>query len=224
MTFLVDEPFSWFLEQFGDPQESQKASAETVKKYTGKLPPQLLSYWQEYGFCRFKDGLFFIVNPDNYQNAMEQWLSGTDIMAEDRYHVIARSGFGDLFLWGERNGNNYIIEPKDAEIYPKKGDDARIAKGLQDEAIQGFFATKSPKRIDFEDIDTGKLIFAEASRQFGALAEDEMFTFEPALFLGGEQTLKTLNKVNVHIQLELLAEMGQRQVIDINGLAKKAFS
>jgi len=66
-----------------------------------------------------------------------------------------------------------------------------------------------------------KLIFEQTIKKFGPLEEDEMFTFEPALFLGGEQTLKTVNKVNFFIQSDILAGMDQREIMDIKGLAKK---
>lgn len=223
MEFTIDDRFAWFLEQFGDPQQNKAVTPAILSKFKGKLPRQLLAYWQEYGFCSFKDGLFFIVNPDDYRGAMESWLSGTDILTKDNYYVIARSGFGDLFLWGEKSGNNYIIEPRNCRVFSEEGDQTRIDNGLEDEAIRGFFAVLDPEDVDYEDIKTDRPIFAQAVKQFGALAEDEMFTFEPALFLGGEQTIKTVNKVNIHIQLELLAKMGEREIMDINGLAKKAF-
>lgn len=50
-----------------------------------------------------------------------------------------------------------------------------------------------------------------------------MFTFEPAPFLGGKQTIKTLSKVDFFIQSEILASMGQREIMDIKSLTKKAF-
>ncbi len=48
-----------------------------------------------------------------------------------------------------------------------------------------------------------------------------MFTFEPAPFIGGERSLRTINKVNIFIQSEILASMGQREITDMKGLAKK---
>ncbi len=77
--------------------------------------------------------------------------------------------------------------------------------------------------MDIEDINTEEPIFQQAIDRLGALADDEMFTFEPAPFLGGEQTFKTVNKVNFFIQNEILASMGQREIMDIKGLANKAF-
>jgi len=223
MAFELDERFEWFLEEFGEPTQYEAASQETLDKYKGKLPDRLLEYWVEYGFCSFMDGLFFMVNPQEYQGVMETWLEGRGIMEEDTYYVIARTGFGDLLLWGEKTGQKYKIEPKDGVIF-QKGDDAkRIAKGKADEAVAGFFATKGPDTTDLEDVDTDKPIFSQAVKQFGALAPDEMFAFVPAMFAGGEQTIVTVDKVNLFVQLEILAQMSNREIQDIHGLAKQAF-
>lgn len=224
MTFKPDSRFSWFLEQFGEPQQSIEIHKDVISKYKNKLPDQLITYWIEYGFCCFKNGLFSIVNPDNYKSAIEVWLRDTDILTKDKYYAIARNGFGDLMLWGEKSGNNYTIEPRANRIFHEEGDEKRISIGKSDEAMQGFFATSDPDLTDLTDVNTDKPIFEDAVKKFGPLAHDEMFTFEPALFLGGEQTLANIKKVNIFIQLEILAKMGTPTVMDINGLAKKAFS
>lgn len=54
-------PQSRFTELFailGQPENGRAVSADTLEKYRGKLPDRLLEYWQEYGFCRFANGLF----------------------------------------------------------------------------------------------------------------------------------------------------------------------
>jgi len=167
--------------------------------------------------------LFFIVNPQEYQGVMETWLEDRGIMEEDSYYVIARTGFGDLLLWGEKTGQKYKIEPKDGVIFQKSGDAKQIFKGEVRDAIEGFFGTKAPDRIDLEDVDTDKPLFEQAVKKFGVLAPDEMFTFVPALFAGGEQTLATVDKVNLFAQLDVLAQLSNREIQDIHGLTKLAF-
>ncbi len=223
MAFKMDERFEWFLEQFGKPNKHESVSEETLTHFRGKLPDRLLEYWEEYGFCSFKDGLFFIVNPLAYQSTMETWLEDRGIMEEDTYHVIARTGFGDLLLWGEKNGNNYTIEPRRGVIFKKGGDAKRIANGKADEALAGFFAIKSPKSSNLKDVDTDKPIFEQAVEKFGTLAPDEMFTFVPAPFAGGEQTFATVDKVDLFVQLDILAQFSNREIQDIHGLTKLAF-
>ena len=223
MAFKLDERFEWFFEQFGEPNKYESVSEETLTYFRGKLPDRLMEFWEEFGFCSFKDGLFFIVNPQEYQLTMETWIENRSIMEEDTYHVIARTGFGDLFLWGEKNGNNYTIEPRRGVIFKEEGDAERTANGKADEAIAGFFAVISPEDLDLEDVNTDKPIFEQAVEKFGALAPDEMFTFVPPLFAGGEQTIDAVEKVNLFVQLDILAQLSNREIQDINDLTKLAF-
>ena len=139
MKFVVDEDFACFLEEFGTPRDGRPAEEDTLNKYRNRLPGRLLDYWKEYGFCSVKDGMFWIVNPDDFKDAMDQWLAFTDIPKEDNYHVIARSGFGDLFLWGERTGSKYVIEIRDGQIFSGRDDSKRIASGDADKAVSIFF-------------------------------------------------------------------------------------
>ena len=225
MTFELDGRFEWFLEEFGMPQSSTPVSQDVLEKYRGTLPNRLLEYWQEYGFCSFKDGLFWIVNPGDYEGAMEEWLAPTGIPNEDNYHVIARSGFGDLFLWGEKNGDKYVIQPRDGEIFKKAKTSIQVSEGLVgQQAISLFFERFEPRTVDLEDVDTDKSLFEQAIKKFGPLQEDEVFGFEPALFAGGEQVFSKLNKLNIHVHLSILLQLvGIPEVMDIHGLAKKAF-
>ncbi|UUA71079.1 GAD-like domain-containing protein [Cellvibrio sp. QJXJ] len=223
MTFQLDDRFEWFLEQFGEPQNSIAVDNSTLGAYKGVLPNRLLEYWQEYGFCRFKDGLFWIVNPSDYHESMNTWLKGTGVLDLDSFHVIARTGFGSLLLWGKKTGQSWRIDIIDSQLFFKRSDEKRILSEGEDVSLKGFFGVISPENVDLEDIDIDEPIFEQAIAKFGPLKENEMFTFEPAPFLGGKQTIKTLSKVDFFIQSEILASMGQRQIMDIKSLAKKAF-
>ncbi|WP_369586526.1 GAD-like domain-containing protein [Kingella oralis] len=50
------------------------SAATLINKYRGKLPDRLLEYWQEYGFCHFADGLFWLTNPEDYEDILAEWL------------------------------------------------------------------------------------------------------------------------------------------------------
>ncbi|MGR2884661.1 GAD-like domain-containing protein [Vibrio vulnificus] len=106
-SFKLDEDFEYFLEKFSTPFEQVPCSTEIINRYKGKLPSRLLEYWREYGFCGFHDGIFWIVNPEDFEDIVDEWLSPTDIPDHDIYHVFARNAFGDLFLWGEETGQKY---------------------------------------------------------------------------------------------------------------------
>lgn len=223
MSFLIDEDFKWFLQQFGSPQNSISAENSTVEKYRNKLPDRLLDYWREYGFCGFSNGLLWLVNPEEYEETMHLWLKGTEVFQLDKFHVIARSGFGVLYLWGEQSGQSWNIEQLDGRIFNNGNDEDKISSGLGDELIKEFFGVIGKENIDLKDVDTRKPIFEKAVKDHNPLLPDEMFTFEPAPLLGGKRSFKSIKKVNFFVQSDILASMGQREIMDIKGLTKKAF-
>lgn len=44
------------------------------------------------------------MNPQEHEGVVASWLEGTFLEERDTYHLIARSAFGDLYLWGEKTG------------------------------------------------------------------------------------------------------------------------
>jgi hypothetical protein len=42
------------------------------------------------------------VNPDDYDDVLTEWITGTPLAKLDNFHVIARTAFGNLYLWGEK--------------------------------------------------------------------------------------------------------------------------
>ncbi|WOC28318.1 DUF1851 domain-containing protein [Pseudoalteromonas sp. N1230-9] len=219
LEFKLDEDFEGFLEDFGMPEQQESCSSITLEKFKNKLPERLLEYWQEYGFCSFKQGLFRIVNPSDYEDLLGEWLEPTDIPDNDVYHVFARNAFGDLFLWGEETGYKYKVMVARGWVIEKKG---KVKKD-HNTAIEYFFGFLDTASHDFKD-EAGNVLFESCIKKFGALAPNEMFGFEPSLIVGGEANFDNINKVNIFVHLSILAQFGQIEVLDHDALIRKAFS
>ncbi len=220
---VMDRYFQDLIDEFGEPTTSVKVDPAHIESFKGKLPNKLLEFWQQFGFCGFKKGLFWIVDPSKYELILSSWIGDTEIIKNDTYYVIARSGFGDLYLWGTKTGFKYLIKTRNGWIIEKDGAETGINKGESDFEMQIFFATQEVEWPDIKDINTGKLLFNKTVKKFGTLKENEVFGFEPALFLGGEQTLDKLNKLDIQIHLSILADFGQRELVTKEDLARKAF-
>jgi hypothetical protein len=218
----TDKHLDAFLEEFGQPTQRVVAPPEVIERFRGKLPDKLLGYWQELGFSGFADGLFWLTSPDDYEGALEDWVGDTAIMEEDAYHVIGRSGFGDLFLWGDKNGYKYVVNASMGWILQKDGSRERIATKGADSALQAFFAVMSRRRCDMDGADK-KPLFERAVAKWGPLAPDELFAFEPSLIAGGTPKLESLAKRNAQVHLSILAQLGEREILDREALTRKAF-
>lgn len=225
MSFVIDSKFEYLIKKLGAPDFSAPVTGAAIEKYRGLLPERLLEYWAEFGFCRFAKGLFWLVNPEHFENVKNDWLPD-NVVDKGQCHVIARNAFSDLYVWNKTHGHIFTIESVDGRIYREEGDESQIKKGDELRAIQTFFSLKDRDNLDRKDydFDPATSIFDHAIDQYGPLAEDEMFTFEPAIFLGGEQSCQNVRKVNMFIQLDILSNLAPKDVLDINDLTKRTFS
>jgi len=194
----MDEAFAIFLEEFGSPIERREVPTSSIQRYRGKLPDQLLEYWREHGWCGYGDGIFWMVNPQDYDGVVESWLEGTELEGFDNYHAIARSAFGDLYLWGETSGASLKI----TSILSRYRVHNSIYVGdKMDAGIRAFMVSKRADTNDYGDL------FKPAKRKLGRLHPDEMYGFTPAIMLGGPDKLEHLEKVKAVEHLMLLSQL-----------------
>lgn len=106
---MRDEYFNCLIDDFGEASSSIQVPMEIINKWTGILPDILLDYWRSEGGSSYKNGLFSLVNPDDYEDLLDLWLEGTPFEELDSYHVIAKTGFGKLFIFGENTGCNTTV-------------------------------------------------------------------------------------------------------------------
>jgi hypothetical protein len=108
------------------------------------------------------------------------------------------------------------------EVYLPEPDTDRISAGETDMPLHYFFPRQSTPGHDVKD-EPGTPLFARAVNKLGPLGKHEMFAFQPALFMGGAPKLESLAKVDARVQIALLAQFGHREILDLQGLARKAF-
>jgi len=198
----MDRIFARFIEKFGEPIDRQEVPASSIERYKGKLPNQLLSYWAEHGWCGYGEGIFWLVNPQEYEGVVASWLEGTYLERRDNYHIIARGAFGSLYLWGEKTGYSLKIETVVSRYVVN---DLDITSNGMDKALQGFLLSRNVDSNDFGDL------FKPAKKKLGKLRHDEMYGFVPALMLGGPDTLEHLEKVKAVEHLILLSQIAELQ-------------
>lgn len=203
---MRDEDFEVFIDAFGEATQRVEVPTTSIEKWRGKLPDQLLMYWEEEGWCGYANGLFWTVDPDEYEDLLDEWLENTQLEQLDAFHVIARSAFGYLYACGEKTGQNVTVAcplnkifvlPK--ELKPKGKEDLNFS-------IRCFFSSIEPKSFYFLD-EGGQPLFERAIAILGPLASDEIFGFEPALVLGGKVLLENIAKMNLDVHLTILRQL-----------------
>lgn len=200
----MDEHFEFFLEKMGPVGERRDVPSTVIERYRGKLPGQLLAYWEEYGWCNYADGLFWTVNPQEYEAALHAWIGDTQFMRDDTYHIVARGAFGKLYLWGEKTGYSLIISAPGSYCIPRT---SIFVGEKMDFGVRAFFGGITRDGNDFDGM------FARTLKKLGALKYDEMYGFVPALALGGPATVEHLQKVKTLEHLILLAQLAPLDII-----------
>lgn len=197
---VVDKVFARFIDKFGAPVAWQAVPISSIERYKGKLPNQLLEYWAEHGWCGYGEGIFWIVNPQEYEGVLASWLQRTKFETLDTYHLIARGAFGDLYLWGEKTGASLKI----TSVLSRYTTHSSLFTGERmDKGLRNFILSREVETNDYGGL------FKSASKKLGALAPDEMYGFVPALMLGGSDDLDHLEKVSAVEHLMFLSQLAE---------------
>jgi len=203
---MRDEDFDYFIGKFGEPTHRTAVPADSIERWRGRLPEQLLTYWQQEGWCGYADGLLWTVDPDDYEDLIDEWLEDTPLEGLDSFHVIARSAFGKLYACGEKVGPVVTVScPLHAIFALTKELHPRTAEDL-DFKIRGFFGGKTRRACDLTTDHDGYL-FERALAKLGPLAPDEMYALEPALAAGGTIALENLARVKLDPHLTILRQL-----------------
>ncbi|GKQ43587.1 DUF1851 domain-containing protein [Pseudomonas syringae pv. theae] len=199
---MMDEDFAFFLKKFGPAVKRQQVPATSIDRYTKKLPEQLLKYWEDFGWCGYAKGLFWTVDPQDYDDLLKNSLAGIEAFNSDNYHVIARSAFGELYVWGEKSGYSLSITSYMSRYSTRN---STFTGSKSDLGVKVFFLSMNPEVINVADL------FEPALEKLGRLDSDEMYGFVPAIALGGSMELKNLQKVKVFEHLDLLSQLSPLQ-------------
>lgn len=194
----MDEVIKLFFDEMGSPIAQKTVPTSSIVRYSKILPERLLNYWHDYGWSGHADGIFWIVDPQEYEGIVSAWLKDTVFETRDTYHVIARTAFGKLYLWGEKTGQTLTIDSCFSRYgYQELG---TTAEDLDGQCLS-FFISASYEFSDFLDL------FAPAKRKLGILQSDEIYGFVPALMIGGSVDVNNLEKLKIIEHLTFLAQL-----------------
>jgi hypothetical protein len=186
-----------FDNRIGKPDRYIKADDALIEKYQGVLPDELLYYWKEYGFSSFLDGLFWLTNPDEYMELVEEYLKDTPFENRKNLYVVARSAFGELYVWESGKGNTLSIFSMMNMIFlSADADRENFTTEEENFNMIGFLGTSRPSSLDQEDASSNPL-FERALKKLGKVETNEMYAYKLSHFLGGKESIRNLVKVDL---------------------------
>jgi hypothetical protein len=212
--YRLDEDFDGFMEDFGEPFGNVPIVEEVVEAYRGRLPEQLFAYWRELGSCGFGEGRFWMTNPAEYEEILNDWLEGTIFEDRNDLSVIARNAFGELYIWAKGKGKVLTINPHvNVMFYVPETDKNELSSDDEDKKMRYFWGFLDIEE-DYED-ENDKPLFDRTFKKFGRLHADEMYGFSHAPALGGKETFENLDVVKLGVYHDIARQLGGVQVVVI---------
>lgn len=172
---------------FRDFIKENDVNRELCQKYETILPSELIVLWKEYGFGSFMEGYLKIVNPEEYQDLIEDTYFRGSVSVP-----MFVTAFGDVITLEE---GQYI-----GMVMYKNGNFAMLAKNFR-RFIQNleddYFWEK------YFQIPQ----YVEAIKKLGELEHDECFGYVLLLGLGGSEGVQNLKKVKIREHIEMISQL-----------------
>lgn len=185
--------FDLFVSKYPPGNDLRKPTAETLEQFQGKVPAELLNFWQEYGFGNYGGGLLKIIDPTDYIDTLTLWLG-----EQEGCLPILMTGFGTLFIY--RKLSDTVDDMCLLDIHNRRS-------GSFSTSFSDFFERIIPaENFAAQFLRVG--LFQKAFAKHGGLSENEIFFFAPALAFGGTESIQYVEKGNAVVHQHLLFEMG----------------
>lgn len=192
---MENSVFEKFVTQFPPSKELTKPTKEMLDWYEDKLPKELLEFWKQYGFGNYGNGLLKVIEPSEYMDVFYPWLG----IEEDFSKLpILMTGFGDIYYYRKLSQDDEDISILD--IHHRNID---VCTYSLDDFFNGYIVDK-----EIYDEDLKVELFNESVKRKGALKEDEIFFFVPALVMGGSENAEFVDKGNAFVHQSILLKMG----------------
>jgi len=186
-----------FRKEIGKPDSVYEPDKEIINKYKNILPKELIYYWETYGFASFMDGLYWLTNPDEYKELVKDYLEGTQFENRKDIYVIARSAFGELFIWESKKGNTLsLLSMMNMIFLSADADRENFNKEEDNFEMNRFMGIQDLGSLDQDDASS-KPLFQRALKKLGKVEQNEMYGYKLSHFLGGKESIRNLEKMDL---------------------------
>nr|WP_063006251.1 GAD-like domain-containing protein [Nocardia salmonicida] len=134
---------------WGAPTYSAAAAPSRFDQFEDLVPELLLTFWREFGFSGFGNGLFWLCDPITWQPAVDAWTRDLDLeMGSDRWLAFCRSAFGRMQLWGQRTGMSLTITPYRGSVLAIDRSDSMTSSDSRDDQIYAALMGAEKRNLD----------------------------------------------------------------------------
>ena len=154
-------------------------------RLAGRIPDVMRMILQKDGWCSYREQIFWICDPDDWTPAARAWLPESPSA-----QVLGRSSFGDLFILDK---TFWLTLPHQSAAIMSTGNS------------NWFFGRTATSKTFM--LQSGLRQHRAAQAGAGPLEWDEMYTYVPALALGGSEKTSKVERVKAREQLVILSQL-----------------
>jgi hypothetical protein len=171
------------------PDESYRSfKAIDAKRLGERLPPALRLLAEGDGWASYADQSLWLCDPDEWNGVASPWMEEGAETAD----VVMRSGFGDLVVWD--GAVFWLVMPHES---------ARMRYALRDDFLLRYSLPKPETYFQLELPER----MARGRKEAGPLKHDTIYTFVPALALGGDEKKSKVETAKAREGLSILAQL-----------------
>jgi hypothetical protein len=213
MTEDAYNPFEedWFpilLEGWGPPTKAVFPDTETVERYRGILPDELLEFWRTTGWGSWGRGKYWLCDPAVVQPVIDTVFKDDPEFDPSHMTGFGYNAYGEIDIW-LGDGATMCFDSQTSYVSTKtRPYHERYERYYTDYMVLGYLFSDRffPGSATFSD-EQNKNMFPQALKRLGELDWGEIYSFVPALAMGGNFAVENLQKVPLLENLIFLAQL-----------------
>jgi hypothetical protein len=176
-----------FSAAFGPGEQYRPYTEADATRLGERLPDVMKTILRNDGWCSYKDQVIWLCDPDDWSAAARSWMPQSESA-----QVLGRTAFGDLFI---HDGEMFWF----AMVH-----EALLMMAVAD---ADWFFSRTISAHDFAPQTYLPERVKAARAAAGALEWNELYTYVPALVLGGSVETSRIERVQALEALVMLAQL-----------------
>ncbi len=170
---MSTKAYTLFERKFGSSAENcSKPTGEQLAKFQNKIADEIINFWNQFGWCRYANGLFQFGNPDDYEDILFEWFGER----ASTMLVLGHTAFADMFIL--MDGRIRFFDVLYGRLF------------LTSTGVENYLDSTLPYDNYLDNVLQAD-VFRDATKRLGYLKQDECFAFVPTIPLGGSMDTKT---------------------------------
>ena len=203
-------PLQEVLDEFGPLQDREQVSVAQAEAYRGRLPDAMVDFWIQHGRGQWRDGLFWICDPEPIMPVLHALFAGDPEFDAAKMVPFIRDAFGGVDVWHPEfklislDMNLGTVTTKDITTQVVEGvppfDDDMAAASAVNTSVFDFRG--------WVDAVSGEPVFDAVRRRVGPINADQVYTMAPHFRLGGYGVAEDFSIGGLIEYLSFLSQIG----------------